>query len=92
MFAERDRGIGPLFFSAAIPGRKFKDSIDAGDEVSLLVEEEEVLVRVTAILSDGHYQGEVFGFEPSYAMEHGALKLHDTVQFRALNVFSCSGS
>ena len=91
MLTKRDSSVGIMFLSAIVPGRRIKSSISDGDEVTLRIDDEDVLVRNVAKTSPGHFSGEVYGFEPSYGIEFGGLKIGDRIEFTENHVISCHG-
>lgn len=92
MFVDRDPVIGILYLSAVVPGKKIKDSIVDGDEVTLKIGDEDVLVRDVAATAPGQYSGVIYGFEPSHSIEFNGLRLEGRVEFSKRHIFSCHGA
>lgn len=92
MLTKRDSRVGIMFFSAAVPGRKIKNSVLDGDEVTLKIGDEDVLVRNVSVTSPGQFFGEIYGFEPSYGVEVAGLRIGDRIEFAEEHVISCHGS
>lgn len=91
MLTKRDSSVGIIFLSAIVPGRKIKSSVSDGDEVTLRIDDEDVLVRNVSRTSPGQFSGDVYGFEPSYGIEFGGLKIGDRIDFTEDHVISCHG-
>lgn len=89
VFANRDANVGITFFSAVTPGNKIKSEIRDGDEVTLKIGDEDILIKSVVTLSPGRYVGTVFGFEPSYSVEFGGIQIGDNVEFDEMHVFGC---
>lgn len=92
MFTDRDSGVGILFMSKVVPGKKIKNSITDGDEVTLKIGDEDILVRDVVAISPGKFSGTVYGFEPSHTVEFSGLKLGQSVEFQERHVISCHGA
>ncbi|MBB6243684.1 hypothetical protein [Rhodanobacter sp. MP1X3] len=90
MFTERPQDQGIIFVGHHVPGKAIKQSISAGDSVTLRIGEERVLVRNVAPTGRDRFKGTIYGFEPSVSLEHGSLKLEQEVQFQEQHVFGCS--
>ncbi len=91
MFNKRSHGLGITYVSSYEPGTKFKNSVENGDEVTLKIDNESILVRNVQIKGNGKYSGTVYGFEPSIELTYKDLSLDDEVEFEEINIISCSG-
>ena len=92
MFTERESTDGILFMSKVVKGKRIKDSINDGDEVTLKIGDETILVRDAVATGAGSFNGTVFGFEPSHSIEFRGLKLQQSVDFLERHVISCYGA
>jgi hypothetical protein len=53
--------------------------------------EERVLVRNIKSQPDGSFVGQIYGFEPSFALDFEGMKVNDQIAFDDAHVFSCGG-
>ncbi len=89
MFTERRPGSGIFFAGTYSQNTQPKNTVENGDQVVLHIDEESVLVK-DILLGDSRYSGHVYGFEPSFSIELGGIKLDDEVKFEEKHIVSCS--
>lgn len=89
VFQVRREGDSPVFAGRHRPGERIKSEIQDGDDVVLRLEAESVLVRNIRRDREGRYSGEVYGFEPSFSLEFGGIRVGETVTFDERNVIGC---
>lgn len=89
MFDER-KNIGIFFARSHIPGQPIKDEVRDGDSVVLHLSGERVLVRDVKHTGDSRFIGVIYGFEPSFGLEHQGLKVEQVVKFEENHIVSCS--
>ncbi len=89
MFNSRVTG-GIFFASDAARGERIKSQVVDGDSVTLGLKDEHVLVRVTASTHPGHYEGVIYGFEPSYECSFSGLEIGQKINFNEIHIFGCS--
>ena len=88
MLAER----GPnetIFYTR---GKLVTHKIIDGDDLTLRSGDQDVLVRSVKILGPDHYNGTIYGFEPSRAVEHNGLQLDQVIEFYDKNIFGVRGA
>lgn len=92
MFSERHNGVGIVFTQHHTPGNEIKRSISMGDDVTLKMGEERVLVHDVVRIGSQRYKGRIYGFEPSMALEFSGLVVNQEIEFSESQVFGCSGA
>lgn len=73
-----------------MPRQRLKNTVAAGDRVTLQIGDQSVLVQDVQILGAGSYAGTVYGFEPSFATSFGGISDGQRVEFDQKYVFWCS--
>jgi hypothetical protein len=88
-FATRRAAGGPMFVLHAQRGESLPKALlcDAKNAV-LKLEDKRVLIRSICAQADGSFVGNIYGFEPSFALEHEGMKVNDHIEFREEHVFS----
>lgn len=90
MFNKRPQDQGIVFVGDHVPGNVIKQTISAGDSVTLRIGEESVLVRALVVAGSDRFKGTVYGFEPSFSPKYNELELEQEVEFQESHVFRCS--
>jgi hypothetical protein len=81
---------GIIFVGHHVSGQSIKREIKEGDNVVLRIDNESVLVRNVHLVSRSHFIGEVYGFEPSFALEYQGINIGYKVEFEEEHIISCS--
>lgn len=87
-FDNRDHGAGITFVRAA-PRDAVKQKVEDGDDVTLKIGDEHILVRDARLIAPGRYSGRIYGFEPSHQTEFGGYHLEQDVEFTESQVYTC---
>ena len=88
-FATRRPGDGPVITQGLSPGQTLRPEPAGAKNAVLKTDCERVLVRAVHHQTEGTYTGEIYGFEPSYSLEFGGMKVGERIEFRDEHVFSC---
>lgn len=89
MFLEREHDHGIMFVGNHTSGQKIKNAIVEGDSVELRIDKERILVRNIVPIGSEQYRGVIYGFEPSFAVEHNGLALDQEITFSEKHIFGC---
>lgn len=89
MFTKRIAHSSIIYAGKRLYGVRYNDTVTHGDNVSLLLGTELVLVEIVQVMDGFRFRGRIRDFQPSCAREFNGMKIHDEIEFEEAHVLTC---
>lgn len=89
MFTERNANSSIIYAGKRLYGVRYNDAVTNGDNVTLLIGTELVLVENVQVIGPSSFRGRIYEFQPSCAGEFNGLKIHDEIEFEEAHILTC---